>query len=270
MKKDNVKTKKYTRKWYEFHEIPWNNTAEFHSKKSLVAEVKASESNVGYDSESELEKGRQIFNAKPSAIVATTKIHPGEPNKPEEGECLFHSHMWVKGTLPHFIVDNNSQNNLISVEVIKKLALLTTLNPQSYTIGWLCQGIDLRISQHCHLTYDIKPFKGEVLCDVAPLEFCDVLLGQPYLWKCHVVYESRSHSVIITLDRKLYKIPKVVTPISISLIYAKMCQKVISQTRKFFFFMIHTQSEQKVATTSMALVIGLSTQSKQVDKVMEE
>jgi hypothetical protein len=67
------------------------------------------------------------------------------------------------------------------------------------------------------LPYNIKPFKDEVLCDVSPLEVCDVLLDQPYLWKFHVVYESRPHSVIITLDKKLYRIPKVVPPTSIFL-----------------------------------------------------
>jgi hypothetical protein len=40
------------------------------------------------------------------------------------------------------------------------------------------------------LSYGIKPFKDEVLCDVSPLDDCDVLLGQPYMWKCHVIYES--------------------------------------------------------------------------------
>jgi hypothetical protein len=40
--------------------------------------------------------------------------------------------------------------------------------------------------------------------------------------------------------------------------------------RKFVFFMIHAQSERKVAATSMASTTGLSMQQKQVDKVMEE
>ena len=53
------------------------------------------------------------------------------------------------------------------------------------------------------------------------LEVCDVLLGQPYLWKHHAVYESRPHSVIITLNRKMYRIPEVVPPSSIFLIFAK-------------------------------------------------
>jgi len=107
--------------------------------------------------------------------------------------------MWVKGTLLHFIIDSGIQKNLISVEVIKRLSLPTTPHPQPYTIGWIHQGSDLHVSQQYRLSYDINPFKDEVLCDVSPLEVCDVLLGQPYLWKCHAIYESRPHSVIITL-----------------------------------------------------------------------
>jgi hypothetical protein len=42
------------------------------------------------------------------------------------------------------------------------------------------------------------------LCDIFPLELCDVILGQPYLWKQHIVYDSIPRSVIITLGRKLY------------------------------------------------------------------
>jgi hypothetical protein len=94
------------------------------------------------------------------------------------------------------------------------------------------------VSQQCRLLYVIKPFKDEVLCDVLPLKFCDVLLGQPYLWKHHAIYESRPRSVIITLNKKLYRIPEAVPPSAISLISAKQCRKVISQMEKFVFFMI--------------------------------
>ena len=106
--------------------------------------------------------------------------------------------------------------------------LPTTPHPQPYNIGWLSQGWDLHVSQQCHLPYAIKPFKDEVLCDVAPLEVCDVLLGQPYMWKCHAMYESRPRTVIITLGKRLYKIPEVAPKASISLISAKQCTKVIT------------------------------------------
>jgi hypothetical protein len=85
---------------------------------------------------------------------------------------------------------SRSQKNLISAEVVKQLGLSTTPHPQPYNIGWLRQGRDLHVNQQCRLSYNIQPFKDEVLCDVAPLDVCDVLLGQPYMWKHHAIYES--------------------------------------------------------------------------------
>jgi hypothetical protein len=85
--------------------------------------VKASESDAGSDSESEPERGRWIIDMEPSATVATTKLHPGEPDEPEEGECLFHSQMWVKGTPLHFIIDSVARR---------------TSSQQRSSSGWPC------------------------------------------------------------------------------------------------------------------------------------
>ena len=115
--------------------------------------------------------------------------------------------MWVNGTLLHFIFNSDSHKNLISVKVVKQLDMSKTLHLQPYTIGWIHQGRDLCVSQQCRLPYKIKPFKDEVLFDISPLEFCDVILGQLYLRKRHAMYESRPYIVIITLGRQLYRIP---------------------------------------------------------------
>jgi hypothetical protein len=130
------------------------------------------------------------------------------------------------------------------------LGLSTTPHPQPYSIGWLHQGRDLRVSQQCRLSYGIQPFKDEVLCDVAPLDVCDVLLGQPYMWKHDAIYESRPRSVIITLGGHLYRIPEVVPTTA----PPKQCCKVVSHTRKFIFSTICSKGEQKdtAATTASA------------------
>jgi hypothetical protein len=143
-KNNTTKTKKDMGKWCEYHKSSTHNTSECRAKQSLVAELKASESDACSDSESEPDKGndrgKQIINAKPNAIVATTKIQKEEPEDPEEAERLFHSKMWVKGSPLQFIVDSGSQKNLISVEGVKRLGLSTIAHPQPYTIGWLHQG----------------------------------------------------------------------------------------------------------------------------------
>ena len=90
----------------------------------------------------------------------------------------------------------------------------------------------------------------EVLCDICPLDVFDVLLGQPYLWKWHVVYESQPHVVIFTLGNKLYMIPEVVTRDSISLVIAKQCSKLIPKMGKFVFLVIHPQGKNKSMDTT--------------------
>jgi hypothetical protein len=146
------------------------------------------------------------------------------------------------------------------------LGLSTTPHPQPYNIGWLRQGRDLCVSQQCRLSYDIQPFKDEVLCDVSPLDVCDVLLGQPYMWKRHAIYESRPHSVIVTLGGHLYRIPEVVP----TTVPPKQCRKVVSHTTKFSFFTICSKGEQKDTATTAASVQAPSIQQKQVEKIEEK
>jgi hypothetical protein len=170
--------------------------------------------------------------------------------------------MWVNDVPVHFVVYNGSQKNLMSAEVVKKLKFSTTRHPQPYTIGWLSQGRDLCINEQCHFPYRIKPFKDEVLCDIAPLQVSDVLLGQPYMWKCHVVYESRPRSVIITFRKRLYRIPEVAPKDSISLISTKECRKFITQNRKFVIFMVHSQSKKNILVVSTTSTQSLATYQK--------
>ena len=83
-----------------------------------MAKLKAPKSDACFDPESEPKKGNEkenkIIDVDRSATVTTTKLHGEDLEDPEEGECLFHSHMWVKGSLLQFLVDSGSQKNLIS------------------------------------------------------------------------------------------------------------------------------------------------------------
>ena len=81
-------------KWCEFYKIPWHNTNECHSRQSLVAEIKSSESDPDFDSEpnaTTAHNGRQIIDADPTATVATAHIQLEDPEESEAEERLFHS-----------------------------------------------------------------------------------------------------------------------------------------------------------------------------------
>jgi hypothetical protein len=47
--------------------------------------MKASDSEVDFDSDSYPEGGKQIIDVEPSAIVSTTKVHPSKLEEPEKG-----------------------------------------------------------------------------------------------------------------------------------------------------------------------------------------
>jgi hypothetical protein len=96
------------------------------------------------------------------------------------------------------------------------------------------------------MSHGINPFKDEIVCDISPLDVCDVVLGQPYMWKRHAIYDSRPCSVIITLGGQIYTIPEAVpttTP-------PKQHCKVISHTAKFILFTVCSKDAQKTTTTT--------------------
>jgi hypothetical protein len=67
-----------------------------------VANIKENELNPDLENTGR----RQIIDINSIANVMPTIIQLEELTDPEEGNHLFHSKMWVKGTPLHFIVDS--------------------------------------------------------------------------------------------------------------------------------------------------------------------
>ena len=66
--------KKDTGKWCNFHKIPQHNIDECCTKQLLAAKMKASYLDLDFESDSDMEKGKQIIDTEPSSTIATTQI----------------------------------------------------------------------------------------------------------------------------------------------------------------------------------------------------
>ena len=99
-------------------------------------------------------------------------------------------------------MDNGSQNNFASEYIMNELGLVTTPHPQPYNIVWMKGVQEIRITRQCKLTYFIKPFEDEVLCDMAPLFVVDTLFSKPYLWDQHDTYQSRPQKLIVQIQNQ--------------------------------------------------------------------
>jgi hypothetical protein len=88
-KKGNEKMKKDTGKWCEYHKIPWHNTEECHSKKSLVVEMKASESEVDSDSESNPKEGSRLSMLNPVPLSLPPKSSQANQKNQRKGNASF-------------------------------------------------------------------------------------------------------------------------------------------------------------------------------------
>ena len=83
-----------------------------------MTEIKNKELKLDSEFDPENIENIHVIDVDPTTVMIA-KIQLEELVDPEEGRLLFHSQMWVKGTLLHFIVDNDRQKNLISAKVVK-------------------------------------------------------------------------------------------------------------------------------------------------------
>jgi hypothetical protein len=107
---------------------------------------------------------------------------------------LFHIRVISKHTKIDTLVDNGSQVNLISEQVVKNLGLETKPHLRPYPLGWVCDNAKLQVTKQCKLRFAItSSFIDEVELDVVPLDICGIVLGSPYLYDRKAIF-YREHN----------------------------------------------------------------------------
>jgi hypothetical protein len=92
---------------------------------------------------------------------------------------LFSTACKTKDRVCKVIVDNGSTDNLISIEMVEKLELVTIDHPSPYKVSWLQKGHQVSVTKQCLVEFKIGGYNDKILYDVIPMDVCHLLLGRP-------------------------------------------------------------------------------------------
>jgi len=95
------------------------------------------------------------------------------------------------------IIDNGSCTNIASTTLVEKLGLTTLPYPRSYSLRWLNENGEIRVTKQVRVPFSIKTYHDEVLCDVAPMSASHLLLGRLWQFDKDVTYNGRRKLILL-------------------------------------------------------------------------
>ncbi|KAK9698056.1 hypothetical protein RND81_08G079700 [Saponaria officinalis] len=180
------------------------------SKRTLTAvEVDAWEKEglVEYEpEEATMETGDDEEGSSQDMIVAPPdtghnlvlwRVMQSQPAPLEEDQrsLIFRSRCTILGRVCNLIIDRGSCTNVASTTLVNKLKLSTQDHLNPYKLRWLSKGDEVRVDKQCVVPFSIgSVYKDEVLCDVAPMDACHLLLGRPWEFDKNTVHQGRSNT----------------------------------------------------------------------------
>jgi hypothetical protein len=117
---------------------------------------------------------------------------------------LFWTTCKTKGWKCKVIVDSGSTDNLVSNEMVEKLALETHRHPSPYKVSWLQKGHQVCVTKQCLVNFKMGEYRDEILCDVIPMDVCHVLLGRPWQFDRNVVHDGRMNTYTLEKDGRTH------------------------------------------------------------------
>lgn len=116
----------------------------------------------------------------------------------EQRHAIFRTKCTIEGKVCELLIDSRCTENVISSKVIKVLNLSTSLHPNPYKIGWVKRGVEVSVGSQCKVTFLIgKKFYCEVKCDILDMDMCHLILGQPWQFDLHVLYDGRANDILL-------------------------------------------------------------------------
>jgi hypothetical protein len=136
----------------------------------------------------------------------------------EDDKCqrhnLFNMFLVVKDCCVHIIIDGGSCNNLVNVEVVKKLGLTTQDHPHPYHIQWFSNNGKIKVTKTARIHFSIRSYHDFADFDVVPMDACSLLLGRHWEFDTDAIHYSRSNKyTLMHKGKKIVLLPMTPTEI---------------------------------------------------------
>ena len=126
-------------------------------------------------------------------IVQRALSATASDNNNRQRHNLLNMFLIVKDCRVHTIIDGGSCNNLVNVEVVKKLGLTTREHPHPYHIQWFNNSGKFKVTKTARVHFSIGSYHDFANFDVVSMDACSLLLGRPWEFDTDAIHHGRSN-----------------------------------------------------------------------------
>jgi hypothetical protein len=172
-------------------------------KKTLIVQSPIEED---IDAPIEVSGEDKIYDELKGQLNKVTLLQQSTPQTTQDSLFITHAHLSHDFSTT-CILNNGSQENLISKSIVDKLHLPVDPHPHPYALGWKDHGSSSKITHTCIVLFSFGPkFVDKVTCDVTDMDCCGLLLGQPYQYARKAHYDAFNNTYLLHKDNSKYLI----------------------------------------------------------------
>ncbi|XP_026451907.1 uncharacterized protein LOC113352281 [Papaver somniferum] len=122
---------------------------------------------------------------------------------------IFQTTCKIGGKVCKLVIDSGICENIVSEEVVRKLKLETKEHTSPYSLSWLNQGSEVKVTKRCLINFSIgNKYVEKVWCDVVLMDACHLLLGRPWQYDRFVNHDGRTNNYsFMWSNKKLTLVP---------------------------------------------------------------
>lgn len=134
----------------------------------------------------------------PLLVLCHSYLHPTSEGGGDQSHCLFQLTWTINDNICKFIIDSNSCENVISGDLVSKLAISTTAHPKPYALMWLNHDNLVSVTMRALVNFSIgKTYRDSIWYDVVPMDACH--LRCPWQYARRVVHDGYLNTYSFTV-----------------------------------------------------------------------